>query len=132
MMEDAAAIDQVKSPLQPPKFEDVGLLVFNVGNSELLGHPGRIGEARPAQVDRKNLGIWLLSRVLDGKVTGAATGNEHGHWTRADANFPRRAAPWRICFRLSRVRGIAPSPTGDRDSPRTARARPGIRRRQSA
>ena len=75
-MQHADRFDQVEAPLQRAEPHDVGLRVFDV-ETELAGLGHRIGEARPAQIDRQRARALMPLRGQDCVLAGAAARDEN-------------------------------------------------------
>ena len=53
MMQNAAACDEIEMTTERRKFEDVGLAIFNIVQTECVGAILCVAEAGAAEVDRK-------------------------------------------------------------------------------
>ena len=77
MVQNAAACDEIEMTTERRKFEDVGLAVFNIVQTERVGAVFCIAEAGEAEIDCEYARARIAPGHHDGLLAGAATGDQH-------------------------------------------------------
>ena len=124
MVQHAARLDDVEGPADRAELEDVGLRIFEIGHAQFAGLAQRVGKAGQAEIDRQRARTGKARRGLDRVLPGAAARNQD-----IELDSCRGCGRWRpgICCACTGRTAPAssagrPSPSADRDFPRTAAA----------
>ena len=76
MVQDACGLYEIEVAPQHAQFENIGLAIFDIGQSQFLRLSLRIGKAAQAQIDCQHLRIAKAPRHLDRVLSCAAASNQ--------------------------------------------------------
>src|SRR5215510_2949599 len=93
-MKHAADLDHVEASPQRADFEDIGLRIFDIGETERARLADRVTKAGAAEIDREHARARKALRRLDRVLAGAAAGDANVEAAEREGGAERRR--WKL------------------------------------